>query len=121
MYMFYNLKWRLKSTFGRKRKKTAAHNAYILALDGDVDFEPEAVLSLIRRMQKSDKVGAACGRIHPIGSGNICTEGQRLSLCTRYIVLENIEYRYLKCNIYLNVPFILLNDNERGIVKYFKP
>ena len=110
MYMFYNLKWRLKSAFGRKGMKTAAHNAYILALDGDVDFEPEAVLSLIRRMQKSDKVGAGCGRIHPIGSGNICTEGQRLSLCTRYIVLENIEYRYLNCKAYLNVSFTLLNE-----------
>ncbi|CAC5411927.1 CHS1 [Mytilus coruscus] len=47
----------------------AAENTYILALDGDVDFEPEAVLSLMRRMNKSKIVGAACGRIHPIGTG----------------------------------------------------
>jgi chitin synthase len=38
-------------------------------LDGDVDFKPEAVLLLVDRMRKNPKVGAACGRIHPIGSG----------------------------------------------------
>jgi chitin synthase len=42
----------------------------LLALDGDVDFRPEAVRLLIDRMKKNKKVGAACGRIHPIGSGN---------------------------------------------------
>ncbi len=42
----------------------------MLALDGDVDFRPEAVRLLIDRMKKNKKVGAACGRIHPIGSGN---------------------------------------------------
>lgn len=107
MYMFYNLKWRLKYEFGRKGMETAAYNAYILALDGDVDFEPEAVLSLIRRMQKSDEVGAACGRIHPIGSGNICTEGEWLSLCTRYIVFRKYRISLPKvqhipeCTIYI--------------------
>ena len=44
-------------------------NTYLLALDGDVDFRPEAVRLLIDRMKKNKKVGAACGRIHPIGSG----------------------------------------------------
>ncbi len=40
-----------------------------MALDGDVDFKPEAVRILVDRMKKNVKVGAACGRIHPIGSG----------------------------------------------------
>ena len=44
-------------------------NTYLLALDGDVDFRPEAVRLLVDRMKKNKKVGAACGRIHPIGSG----------------------------------------------------
>ena len=44
-------------------------NTYLLALDGDVDFRPDAVRLLIDRMRKNKKVGAACGRIHPIGSG----------------------------------------------------
>jgi chitin synthase len=46
-------------------------NTYLLALDGDVDFHPEAVRLLVDRMKKNKKVGAACGRIHPIGSGKI--------------------------------------------------
>lgn len=39
-----------------------------MALDGDVDFRPEAVRLLVDRMKKNKKVGAACGRIHPIVS-----------------------------------------------------
>jgi chitin synthase len=50
-------------------KKLLAQNTFVLALDGDVDFKPEAVLLLVDRMRKNPKVGAACGRIHPIGSG----------------------------------------------------
>ncbi|VDI08056.1 Hypothetical predicted protein [Mytilus galloprovincialis] len=52
-----------------KDKVKRAHNSFILALDGDVDFKPEAVQKLIDKMIKNDKVGAVCGRIHPIGSG----------------------------------------------------
>ena len=77
-----------KKKYGRNRKKSKvfkgfgnllnnmddkqrirAENTFLLALDGDVDFRPEAVRLLIDRMKKNKKVGAACGRIHPIGSG----------------------------------------------------
>jgi len=34
-----------------------------------VDFKPDAVRLLVDRLKKNKKVGAACGRIHPIGSG----------------------------------------------------
>ncbi|XP_052282932.1 chitin synthase chs-2-like [Dreissena polymorpha] len=46
-----------------------AENTYILTLDGDVDFHPNAVRLLIDSLKTNKKVGAACGRIHPIGSG----------------------------------------------------
>jgi chitin synthase len=94
MYMYYLLSYKLlgkkdhNKEFGRKfslfqnfsgfgdfmkniseDKKLTAQNTFILALDGDVDFKPEAVLLLVDRMRKNPKVGAACGRIHPIGSG----------------------------------------------------
>lgn len=46
-----------------------AENTFILALDGDVDFTPKAVRLLIDRMVKNEELGAACGRIHPIGKG----------------------------------------------------
>ena len=40
-----------------------------MALDGDVDFKPNAVQLLIDRLRRNKKVGVVCGRIHPIGSG----------------------------------------------------
>ena len=51
------------------RKETLAENTYILTLDGDIDFQPEAVTRLVDLMKKNKNLGAACGRIHPIGSG----------------------------------------------------
>lgn len=65
MYMRYILEHKHK----QPGSKFAAENIFILALDGDVKFEPEAVLSLMRRLKESSKIGAACGRIHPIGAG----------------------------------------------------
>ncbi|XP_012941255.1 chitin synthase chs-2 [Aplysia californica] len=99
MYMYYLLGYRLlgqqdetfnTSTLEREEKwrSTSSHfvkgnlfkyipervlmqaeNTYILALDGDVNFKPHAVQLLVDRMRKNKKVGAACGRIHPTGSG----------------------------------------------------
>ena len=51
------------------RKMVRAQNTFLLALDGDVDFQPQALLLLIDRLKLNPQVGAACGRIHPIGSG----------------------------------------------------
>lgn len=65
MYMSYILKYQYK----QPHSKFSAENIFILALDGDVKFEPEALLSLMRRLKKSQKIGAACGRIHPMGTG----------------------------------------------------
>jgi len=53
----------------QKERKAAADNTFMLALDGDVDFQPEAIILLVDLMKKDGSVGAACGRIHPIGSG----------------------------------------------------
>lgn len=55
--------------YKQPHSKFDAKDIYILALDGDVKFKPEAFLSLMRRLKKSSKIGAACGRIHPIGTG----------------------------------------------------
>ncbi|CAF0791818.1 unnamed protein product [Didymodactylos carnosus] len=54
-----------------EEKKILVQNTFVLALDGDVDFKPEAVLLLVDRMRKNPKVAAACGRIHPTGDGPI--------------------------------------------------
>ena len=50
-------------------KQYVADNTYILALDGDIDFQPEAVILLLDLMKRNVKVAAACGRIHPTGNG----------------------------------------------------
>lgn len=51
------------------RVSTISENTYLLALDGDIDFQPHAVHLLVDYMKKNKGLGAACGRIHPIGSG----------------------------------------------------
>ncbi|KAL8625484.1 hypothetical protein ACOMHN_018629 [Nucella lapillus] len=50
-------------------KVRQADNVFLMALDGDVDFRPDAVRLLLDRMKKNKKVAAVCGRIHPIGDG----------------------------------------------------
>ncbi|XP_033728584.1 chitin synthase chs-2-like isoform X2 [Pecten maximus] len=70
MYMYYLLGYKLVAQpLDARRKQKLADNTFILALDGDVDFKPAAVQLLVDRMRKNEKVGAACGRIHPIGTG----------------------------------------------------
>ena len=71
--MYYLLGWKLMQNgfteLGWKRLTTKVDRSFILALDGDVDFQPSAVLRLIDRMKKDSNMAAACGRVHPIGSG----------------------------------------------------
>ena len=54
-------------------KKLIAQNTFVLALDGDFNFKPEAVLLHVDRMRKNPKHrmrknDAGCVPIHPIGS-----------------------------------------------------
>lgn len=89
--MFYILQHKLclQYSVGTPAYHAAAENTFLLALDGDVDFKPDAVLSLARRMKKSKQVGAACGRIHPIGTGmNIRDEEIWLWLCFCFFIVE---------------------------------
>ncbi|XP_044753059.1 chitin synthase chs-2 isoform X2 [Coccinella septempunctata] len=70
MYMYYLLGHRLMELpISVDRKAVIAENTYLLTLDGDVDFQPSALLLLIDLMKKNRNLGAACGRIHPLGSG----------------------------------------------------
>lgn len=72
MYMYYLLGHRLMDVpISVDRKEVIAGNTYLLALDGDIDFKPTAVTLLIDLMKKDKNLGAACGRIHPVGSGNM--------------------------------------------------
>ena len=68
--MYYFLGFKLfASEHDNRRKEMKANNTMLLALDGDVDFEPKALALLVDLMKRNPKVGAACGRIHPVGSG----------------------------------------------------
>nr|XP_046219980.1 LOW QUALITY PROTEIN: chitin synthase chs-2-like [Oncorhynchus gorbuscha] len=79
MYLYYILGWRLTRKYFEMfeqgederelRKKMMKDNTYLLALDGDTDFQPYAVMLLIDRLKLYPRVGAACGRIHPTGTG----------------------------------------------------
>ncbi|ODN00837.1 Chitin synthase 1 [Orchesella cincta] len=71
MYMYYLLGYRLtdRPDLTTDRKEVIAENTFLLALDGDIDFQPKAVELLVDLMRKNRNLGAACGRIHPIGSG----------------------------------------------------
>ena len=70
MYMYYLLGHRLMELpIDVNRKAVMAENTYILTLDGDINFRPHAVQLLVDLMKKNKNLGAACGRIHPIGSG----------------------------------------------------
>ncbi|XP_048864474.1 chitin synthase chs-2-like [Brienomyrus brachyistius] len=81
MYLYYLLGWKLnrkycqryqngenKSTLEKSWAKEK-QNTCILALDGDTDFQPSAVMLLVDRMTLYPEVGAVCGRIHPTGVG----------------------------------------------------
>jgi hypothetical protein len=72
MYMYYLLGHRLMELpVNVERKSVISKNTFLLALDGDIDFKPEAVLLLLDLMKRDENLGAACGRIHPIGQGKI--------------------------------------------------
>ena len=69
--MYYFLTYQLLGNqyLTKRQKQKKAENTFLMALDGDVDFEPKAVGLLVDLMKKDHNVGAACGRIHPTGSG----------------------------------------------------
>lgn len=70
MYMYYLLGFKLMDQpISVDRKEVIAENTFLLTLDGDIDFTPNAVALLVDLMKKNTNLGAACGRIHPVGSG----------------------------------------------------
>ncbi|XP_013396161.1 uncharacterized protein LOC106163195 [Lingula anatina] len=70
MYMYYLLQYNTNpKNPDKKHDENDLDNVYLLALDGDVDFHADALTSLVKEMASDKKLGAACGRIHPIGSG----------------------------------------------------
>lgn len=84
MYMYYLLGHRLMELpISVDRKEVIAENTYLLTLDGDIDFQPAAVKLLVDLMKKNKNLGAACGRIHPVGSGEMLWWFNWISQCAR--------------------------------------
>uniref|UniRef100_A0A5S6QWL1 chitin synthase n=1 Tax=Trichuris muris TaxID=70415 RepID=A0A5S6QWL1_TRIMR len=70
MYMYYLLGHRIMELISDVgRKQLLADNTFLLTIDGDSKFSPAAVQKLVDLMKKNSRLGAACGRIHPIGKG----------------------------------------------------
>ena len=71
MYMYYFLGYQLmdNESLSKASKEVRSENTFLLALDGDVDFQPEAIIKVVDLMKRNPNVGAACGRIHPTGGG----------------------------------------------------
>ena len=55
MYMYYFLGFQLDANpeLTEAQKKLRAKNTYLLALDGDVDFKPEAITKLVDLMKRN--------------------------------------------------------------------
>ncbi|XP_014666185.1 PREDICTED: uncharacterized protein LOC106808121 isoform X2 [Priapulus caudatus] len=72
MYMYYLLDLKLRSTIvdcSLQEQHDVTGRTFVLAVDGDSNFEPASVLKLVDLLKMNDNIGAACGRIHPIGWG----------------------------------------------------
>lgn len=72
MYMYYLLRYRMSEIIQREHlpigmDESMATKTFILALDGDIDFKPDAVRALLDSMKRNKDTAAACGRIHPVG------------------------------------------------------
>ena len=59
MYMYYFLGYQLKGDNSLKteeEKRHRADNTFLLALDGDVDFQPDAIVK-VRKMLEREELG----------------------------------------------------------------
>jgi hypothetical protein len=63
----FSLEFSAAKNSTKKLLQVKAENTYLLALDGDIDFQAESITRLVDLMKKNKDLGAACGRIHPTG------------------------------------------------------
>ena len=75
-----------------KRKEKLAENTYILTLDGDIDFQPSAVKLLVDLMKKDKGIGAACGRIHPVGEFGLLYCYQKFEYWVGHVLQKATEH-----------------------------
>lgn len=115
MYMYYLLSHKMVCRPGMSGKVLSrmSRNTFILTLDGDVDFQPSAVQMLLDRMKKDSRVGAACGRIHPIGSGLSCWF---ITISSQYSVF-NVRVRQWEKNAYSSDQSVVNQTSDNYIYR----
>lgn len=71
MYLYYLLGWKMDTCKmeNSKGQRIQKETTYILALDGDVKFEPYDFELVLTRLDRNRGVAACCNQIHPVGSG----------------------------------------------------
>ena len=68
MYLYYLIGYKIDTCQMKcNGDEVTKENSFVLALDGDVDFEPEAVELVLDRMRRNKNVGTCCNQIHPQG------------------------------------------------------
>ena len=99
-----------------------AQNTYLLALDGDIDFQAEAITRLVDKMKKNQNLGAACGRILPTGSGFMVIERKTVSLIRfLFTYSENIALQIHSVSLALFSRFGIKNLNMQSVIGFKKP
>ena len=68
MYFYYLLGYKFGSSEKIDRSK---YDPMFLALDGDINFQPIALHSVLDKLRANPLIGICCGRIHPQGHGPI--------------------------------------------------
>lgn len=82
MYLYYLLGWKMDTCRIENSKGDALDKSrtYILALDGDVDFEAADFELVLDRLHRNPDVAACCNQIHPSGSGILPANDLKSSL-----------------------------------------
>ncbi|XP_068103355.1 chitin synthase chs-2-like [Hyperolius riggenbachi] len=69
--LYVHLKDKTKIRNKKRWSEKEKSNTYVLALDGDTDFQPTALMFLMDRLKMYPEVGAVSGRIYPAGLGPV--------------------------------------------------
>ena len=70
LYLYWYLHYRQRN-YIKDKINSDNERMYLLALDGDIDFHPDAIISVLDLIKSDSSLGSVCGRIAPMGKGLI--------------------------------------------------
>ena len=107
MYLYYLIGWKIDACQEMENvKQLEKDKCFILALDGDVDFDPPALDLVLNRLLRNDDVAACCGQIHPKGDGYLVAY-QRKRLKSRFSMIIS-PYIKFDCTVFQSATYYLL-------------